>query len=100
MTSSEDYTQKCKSCLSQRAQSSTSICQTLLCLLTWLHYVLVLFFENLQDLNISIRPNMHTIPYCKPLSFSKHDASASDILSCLRVFQTVFQKPDLVPTQW
>jgi len=38
---------------------------------------LVSFLENLQDLNISIRPNMYTIPYSKPLSFSK--------LTCLNV---------------
>ena len=61
---------------------------------------------------------MHTIPYRKPLNFSKltclnvsdgrqhdavryskHNVSASDTVSCLRVFQTLFQKPDLVPTQ-
>jgi len=82
------------------------------------YFSLVSFFENLQDLNISIWPNMHTVPYFKPLSFSKltclnvsdgrqydavryskHDVLASDTVLCLRVFQTVFQKPDLVSIQ-
>jgi hypothetical protein len=95
MTSSEDYTQKCKSYMPQKAWSTTSIRQTLLCLLTWLHPL-----RNFSSFHF-LRTFTHTIPYCKQLSFckptclnvsdgrqydavrySKHEFFASDTVCC------------------